>query len=111
LPYARIRSLPLLKARIFEITIALNALDSVKVILTSPNRTKALLQGSVWLKNGRMFGKFERAKNAVDMYTDGSGLGLFITKEIIEAHPGGTITFTSVEGKGTEFTITIPKIK
>jgi signal transduction histidine kinase len=59
----------------------------------------------------RMFGKFERAKNAVDMYTDGSGLGLFITKEIIEAHPGGTITFTSEEGKGTEFTITIPKTK
>lgn len=59
----------------------------------------------------RMFGKFERAKNAVDMYTDGSGLGLFITKEIIEAHSGGTITFTSEEGKGTEFTITIPKTK
>ena len=60
---------------------------------------------------GRMFGKFERAKNAVDMYTDGSGLGLFITKEIIEAHPGGTIAFASEEGKGTEFTITIPKTK
>ncbi|MFA5000745.1 MAG: ATP-binding protein [Candidatus Paceibacterota bacterium] len=59
----------------------------------------------------RMFGKFERAKNAVDMYTDGSGLGLFITKEIIEAHPGGTIAFASEEGKGTEFTITIPKTK
>lgn len=59
----------------------------------------------------RMFGKFERAKNAVDMYTDGSGLGLFITKEIIEAHPGGTIVFASEEGKGTEFTITIPKTK
>jgi signal transduction histidine kinase len=60
---------------------------------------------------GRMFGKFERATNAVDMYTDGSGLGLFITREVIQAHPGGTITFTSDEGKGTEFTITIPKTK
>ncbi|MFA6475870.1 MAG: ATP-binding protein [Candidatus Paceibacterota bacterium] len=59
----------------------------------------------------RMFGKFERAKNAVDMYTDGSGLGLFITKEIIEAHPGGTVTFASEEGKGTEFTVIIPKTK
>lgn len=59
----------------------------------------------------RIFGKFERAKNAVNMYTDGSGLGLFITKEIIEAHPGGKITFTSQEGKGTEFTITLNKTK
>lgn len=59
----------------------------------------------------RMFGKFERAKNAVNMYTDGSGLGLFITREIIQAHPGGTITFTSEEGQGTEFVITLPKVK
>ncbi len=59
----------------------------------------------------RMFGKFERATNAVDMYTDGSGLGLFITREVIQAHPGGTITFISEEGKGTEFIVTIPKTK
>ncbi len=55
----------------------------------------------------KIFDKFNRAKNAVNMYTDGSGLGLFIVKKIIEAH-GGTIGFVSEENKGTTFTVTLP---
>lgn len=58
----------------------------------------------------RIFGKFERASNAVDMYTDGSGLGLFISKEIIDAHKGASISFISKEGEGTEFIISFPKM-
>lgn len=57
----------------------------------------------------KIFGKFERASNAVDMYTDGSGLGLFISKEIIDAHKGATISFNSKENEGTEFVIAFPK--
>lgn len=57
----------------------------------------------------KIFGKFERASNAVDMYTDGSGLGLFISKEIIDAHKGASISFNSKEGVGTEFVITFQK--
>ncbi|MCL2143963.1 MAG: ATP-binding protein [Endomicrobia bacterium] len=37
----------------------------------------------------------------------GIGLGLSIVKEIVDAH-FGAITVSSVEGKGTEFTITLP---
>jgi len=59
----------------------------------------------------KMFEKFSRAKNAVNMYTDGSGLGLFIVKRIIEAHPGGSIGFESQEGKGTVFTVKLKTIK
>jgi len=57
----------------------------------------------------RIFGKFSRAINAVDMYADGSGLGLFIVKRIIEAHPGGKISFSSKLGKGSEFVINLKK--
>ena len=38
----------------------------------------------------------------------GTGLGMAITRDIIENKHGGALTFNSVEGKGTCFTITIP---
>jgi two-component system, chemotaxis family, CheB/CheR fusion protein len=38
----------------------------------------------------------------------GQGFGLAVCKRVIEAH-GGTIDFTSQEGKGTTFTIKLPK--
>lgn len=59
----------------------------------------------------KMFEKFSRAKNAVNLYTDGSGLGLFITKKIIDAHSGAEINFISQENKGTTFFITLPILK
>ena len=38
----------------------------------------------------------------------GTGLGMNITRDIIENKHGGQITFDSIEGKGTTFTFTIP---
>jgi PAS domain S-box-containing protein len=55
----------------------------------------------------KLFSKFFRANNVIRMQTEGSGLGLFIVKNIIQKH-GGDITFTSEEGKGTEFAFTLP---
>ena len=57
---------------------------------------------------GRLFDKFVRAKNAVDAYAYGTGLGLFIVKKIVEAHKGGKVTFTSEQNRGTTFKISIP---
>jgi len=55
----------------------------------------------------RLFAKFFRADNALRIQTEGSGMGLFVSKTIIEKH-NGKIWFESKEGEGTTFYITIP---
>ena len=55
----------------------------------------------------KIFTKMFRAGNAVEQEPDGNGLGLYIIKSIVETI-GGDISFTSVEGEGTTFTVKIP---
>ncbi len=56
-----------------------------------------------------IFVKFFRGNNAVKKETEGTGLGLFITKNIIKAH-GGKVWFESVQNKGTTFFFSLPII-
>lgn len=55
----------------------------------------------------RIFQKFFRAQNVLKNQTDGSGLGLYIAKAIIEGHDG-EISFESEVDKGTTFYIKLP---
>lgn len=57
----------------------------------------------------KLFKRFSRAQNAVNMYTDGTGLGLFIVKEIIEGHHG-KVWFESEVNKGTTFFVSLPTV-
>jgi len=52
-----------------------------------------------------LFTEFRRLKGA--MKVEGTGLGLFIVKTIVEAH-GGTVGVESEVGKGSTFTIRLP---
>lgn len=55
----------------------------------------------------KIFTKLYRADNVVSTNISGTGLGLYITKKIVEASKG-KIYFESKEGKGTTFFIDIP---
>ncbi|MFH1462337.1 MAG: HAMP domain-containing sensor histidine kinase [bacterium] len=54
-----------------------------------------------------IFQKFFRSGNALRNQTEGSGLGLYIAKFVVEKS-GGKINFKSREGKGSTFWFTIP---
>jgi signal transduction histidine kinase len=55
----------------------------------------------------RVFRKFYRGANALQQGTKGTGIGLAIVKEIVEAH-GGSVRVRSDPGRGSEFTMVIP---
>ena len=57
---------------------------------------------------GHLFTKFFRAKSGYTSGSGGTGLGLFISKSIVELHQG-TISVESQEGVGSTFTIRLPK--
>jgi PAS domain S-box-containing protein len=55
----------------------------------------------------RIYDKFFRASN-VSREIDGTGLGLYIVKSIVEG-AGGSIRFSSEAGRGTEFVVELPE--
>ena len=62
------------------------------------------------VEQGMIFERFYRASNTNQQASLGTGLGLFIAREIIR-QSGGGITFKSEENKGTAFHITLPATK
>jgi signal transduction histidine kinase len=55
----------------------------------------------------RLFGKFERAANVDAPAYPGTGLGLYLVKQIVDAHQG-TIRVESELGRGTRVTVSFP---
>ncbi|MEV4514873.1 ATP-binding protein [Dactylosporangium sp. NPDC049525] len=59
-------------------------------------------------EQGQLFTRFFRGTFAVREAVQGAGLGLAITKTIVEGH-GGEVAVDSVVGAGTTFTVRIPR--
>jgi signal transduction histidine kinase len=58
----------------------------------------------------RIFERFYRVDDALTRRTTGTGLGLYLTKAIIEAHHG-EIEVESTPGQGTTFTFQLPRYR
>lgn len=56
-----------------------------------------------------IFKLFYRGRQATERQIEGSGIGLSLVKQTVEAH-GGTVSVASAHGQGSTFTITLPAI-
>jgi signal transduction histidine kinase len=56
---------------------------------------------------GQIFERFHQAQPALTREARGAGLGLYITKRLVEAM-GGSIEASSTPGKGSTFTVALP---
>lgn len=54
-----------------------------------------------------LFAPFSRTASAIETGVEGTGLGLYISSRIVEAH-GGSITLTETPGGGSTFRVTLP---
>jgi PAS domain S-box-containing protein len=59
-------------------------------------------------EQAQIFGRFARAKNVRERGIEGTGLGLFLCRELVEWQ-GGQLWFASTEGVGTTFFLALPR--
>jgi signal transduction histidine kinase len=57
---------------------------------------------------GKIFQSFARGKRGVELYTQGTGLGLYVAKSFIEMHNGKISVVSKGKDKGSTFEIIIP---
>ena len=88
--------------------------EAIRILATLDVKQSALLMeisdtgiGIPSEQQHRIFEKLFRADNALEMNSNGTGLGMYIAKSLVDLL-GGTIHFASTLGKGTTFSLTVP---
>ncbi len=91
-----------------SISISMQALKNHKAVLVKIADTGIGIPAE---EQEKLFHKFNRASNANTASVYGTGLGLYIAKEIIKAHKGWIHITSEGVGKGTVFTIELPLVQ
>jgi signal transduction histidine kinase len=83
------------------------------MVVTEPEHLKITIEdsgiGIPAAEIPQLFTKFHRATSTLTYNYEGTGIGLYISKIIVE-QVGGTISVTSTEGSGAAFTISLPTV-
>lgn len=90
-----------------SINVALEKHNSPKTILFKSKDTGVGISPEVLPK---LFAKFKRSNTANKANIYGTGLGLYIAKEIVTAHKGKIWAESEGEGKGSTFCVEVPEI-
>lgn len=85
------------------ITISIKKVDN-NVVVTFKDTGIGIAQEEI----PHLFAKFYRTANARHADTEGMGIGLFMTKNIIEKHGGKISVESEGEGKGSTFSFSLP---
>jgi signal transduction histidine kinase len=86
----------------------------VEVCVSKPTENKVLVKVSdtgVGINPKvlpKLFNKFTRADNANEVNILGTGLGLYVARQMVEAHQGKVWAESEGEGKGSQFYIELP---
>ena len=89
---------------------------SISVTLTKPSSEKLLAKvsdtgvGMDAHTIGKLFEKFSRAKDANETNTAGTGLGLYVAKEMAKAHDGKLWAESEGKGKGSTFLVELKSL-
>ncbi|MGE5714814.1 MAG: sensor histidine kinase [Betaproteobacteria bacterium] len=88
----------------------------IVVDLQTPDMDTALLRvrdngvGIARSQLKRIFGRFYRIPTQVTSTVRGTGLGLFIVRSIVKRHGGEVMAESAGEGRGSTFTIRLPRV-
>lgn len=101
-----------------ELGITVNSVENRNSLFPWALEGQQFLQAAVWDKGigirpedaERIFEEFEQADSSMARNFEGTGLGLALTKKLIDLH-GGQIFLKSVYGEGSEFTFYLPRIR